>query len=140
MAKRDEPPSKIGHRKLLLSEKGRLRGRPLNFCEPLWRHVCRFIQKRAGRLWADIWPEVDQLLRESGEARHMVAEVRGRLHRNLFKGNPENSWVWNNSTRLHVDPDTGTLLATTPGRNARRRPQVSFSAADLRPGPELITR
>ena len=65
--------------------------------------------------------------------------MRGRLHRDLFGGKPEYRWIGYNGICLHIDPDTGTLLAT-PWRNARPRPQVSFSAADLRGGPELITR
>jgi hypothetical protein len=140
MSKRDEPPSKIGHRKLLKSKQGELCHWHPTAAESLWRHVCRFLLKQAGSLWADVWPEVDELLRHSDAGGHTVAEVRRRLHRSLLEGNPGHRCARSNGMRLHIDPNTGTLLAT-PGRGkVRSRPQVTFSVAELRHGPELITR
>jgi hypothetical protein len=136
MSKRDELPSKIGHRKLLISMRGELRYRPSTAEEALWRRVCRFLRKQVGRLWSDIWPEVDELLRRSDAGSHAIAELRRRLHR----GNPGYCHAHSNGMHLHIDLDTGTLLATPLGRHARFHPQVTFSAAELRHEPERITR
>ncbi len=136
MGKRDEMPARLSPRRQRLYEQGELDRRyRVADQERLEARVGRFLRRRAGRRWADVWPEVDAFLRKGREHPEIVARVRRGL---LDVVACDRSFRHAGGANLHVVD--GVLVAGEPRRNRGVTVAPTFSAADLMAQPELIER